>query len=137
MNQFRCGKCKQLLPDNQFYWNRKKDIPYTNRCKECDAFNSARRRSGIVIESRGIYDKLFSEQEGKCAICGTTNPGNKDPRRQRFCLDHDHITGKVRGLLCIDCNRAIGLLGDDVIRVQRAYQYLSAPFSPIIITCSV
>lgn len=73
------------------------------------------RQYGITIED---YDLLLKKQNGKCAICGTTEPGN---RSNNFSVDHDHITGKIRGLLCNDCNRGLGLLKDNA---GKAAKYL-------------
>jgi hypothetical protein len=64
------------------------------------------------------YDALFSSQQGKCAICNGDNGG------RRLHTDHDHETGKVRGLLCSNCNTAIGLLGDDIELLNKAVLYL-------------
>lgn len=60
------------------------------------------------------------DQDGRCAICSTTEPGHG---HVVFVVDHCHQTGKVRGLLCRNCNAAIGLLGDDpkVLRVAAVY----------------
>lgn len=55
---------------------------------------------GITIED---YDRILQTQGG-CAICGTKTPGG----RGRFHVDHDHITGKIRGLLCSGCNTKLG-----------------------------
>ncbi len=51
------------------------------------------------------YDRMLIEQGGKCAICTTNKPG---VNRRHFSVDHDHATGKVRGLLCNRCNRNLG-----------------------------
>ena len=68
--------------------------------------------------------KLFLvRQDGKCAICQTEEPGIKG-----FCVDHNHVTGKLRGALCGNCNRGIGLLQDNPEVVQRAADYLRQEF---------
>ena len=64
-----------------------------------------------------VIDRLC---DGACAICGTVDPG-----RQFFDIDHDHVTGEVRGLLCYACNRGIGFLRDDAVVVASALEYLS------------
>ena len=69
---------------------------------------------GISVEE---YDALVHKQDGKCAICGITPKGN-------LHVDHDHSTGKIRGLLCNPCNSGIGLLGDDIVIMQAAIRYL-------------
>lgn len=74
-----------------------------------------RLRFGIAVE---YFRRLEVEQGGVCAICGGIEEG------RRLSVDHDHATGKVRGLLCGHCNRAIGLLRDDPARAERAAAYL-------------
>ena len=51
------------------------------------------------------YEQKLEEQGGKCAVCGSTGYGSKAV--SVFCVDHDHDTGKVRGLLCVGCNVAL------------------------------
>lgn len=68
-----------------------------------------KRQYGIT---EADYHAMLAEQGGGCGICGATNPGSKT--WQVFCVDHDHITGKVRGLLCLRCNSKLGMLGDDL-----------------------
>jgi len=64
---------------------------------------------------------MLVTQEGRCAICGTQDPGRNWPS---FNVDHDHATGRVRGLLCANCNDAIGKLKDDPTLLHRAAEYL-------------
>ncbi len=64
---------------------------------------------------------LMEAQESACAVC--RRPISLDTHRGAS-VDHDHATGEVRALLCDPCNRAIGLLGDDLDRVQAAATYL-------------
>lgn len=65
------------------------------------------------------YDIMFEEQKGVCAICH-----KKESRKEFLSIDHCHETGRVRGLLCTDCNQALGLLKDDTQVMLRAVQYL-------------
>ena len=72
------------------------------------------------------YFTLMDMQEGVCAICLSvqkTKKGNTDTP-WNLAVDHCHRTGKVRGLLCNECNRAIGILGDTYMSVKRAADYL-------------
>jgi hypothetical protein len=71
--------------------------------------------------SHADYQALLDKQEGRCAICRTTDPGCG---WEYFPVDHNHETGEVRGLLCNDCNTAIGRMKDDPNRVHRAWLYL-------------
>lgn len=70
------------------------------------------------------YEDLLAKQNGACAVCKSTTP-NTD-RIKNFPIDHCHVTGKVRGLLCSRCNRAIGLLQDKVELLEAAVEYLKA-----------
>jgi hypothetical protein len=77
-------------------------------------------RKTLGIEPQD-YEKLFSEQNGKCAVCGTDNPGGN---RKRFCVDHCHTTGKIRGLLCVSCNSGLGYFKDNMELLSNAATYL-------------
>lgn len=77
---------------------------------------------GLTAEE---YDRLFVKQNGRCAICKRTSPGSARARsNMSFCVDHDHLTGHVRGLLCSPCNRAIGMLKDDPDVLEAAARYI-------------
>lgn len=67
----------------------------------------------------GEYDEMLAAQDGVCAICRGLNKSGK-----RLAVDHDHNTGKVRGLLCTNCNTAIGKLGHDLGLLNAAINYL-------------
>ncbi len=60
-------------------------------------------------------------QNYACAICHR----ELHELEHGLVVDHDHVTGKVRALLCGNCNTALGLLADDVVRIQRAAEYVS------------
>lgn len=67
---------------------------------------------------------MAAKQDGRCAIC--RRPPSGTTKRQRFLqVDHDHATGTIRGLLCNECNTAIGRLGDNVEGLLRALRYLT------------
>lgn len=66
------------------------------------------------------YLAMLEAQGGTCAIC---HQAERIPGRS-LAIDHDHETGRVRGLLCASCNRGIGMLGDDVDRLASAIEYL-------------
>lgn len=77
-----------------------------------------KRRHGITVEA---YNTVFANQGGVCGIC------EKPPVGKRLAVDHSHVTGDIRGLLCANCNRAIGLLGDDIGLLEAAGRYLQTP----------
>lgn len=83
---------------------------------ECKRLN---RRAEAYGLKRTELDALLA-QHGVCGICGTDQWGRKGPQ-----VDHDHSTGKVRGILCISCNNGLGRFRDDPQRLQAAINYLS------------
>jgi hypothetical protein len=76
------------------------------------------RRRGYRI-GPDEYDAMLAQQNGVCAICG-----DRCKSGRALAVDHDHVTGEVRGLLCMNCNRAIGWLNDDPDLIMRAAEYV-------------
>ena len=76
-----------------------------------------RRNYGITQEQ---FDKMVSDQNGKCAICFSKPANNKT-----LVVDHCHTTEKVRSLLCNNCNTGLGLFKEDVSRLSSAIKYLT------------
>lgn len=137
-----CTVCKVAKPFEDFYdgYKAKKQRDVTNkkyphsRCKECDHArvrvyhkdNKAKVTKRQLISHRrrlyGLneeeYNNMILSQNNLCAICN--KPSNKT-----LHIDHDHVTGRVRGLLCSNCNLGIGLLEEDLIILNRAIEYLS------------
>ena len=72
------------------------------------------------------YAEMVIRQGGKCGICGKEPSGEWHGDRS-LNIDHCHATGKLRGLLCNKCNRAIGILGDTVESIERVMSYLKNP----------
>lgn len=64
------------------------------------------------------YDEIFKRQQGRCAICKCQQ------HFQRLAVDHDHRTGMVRGLLCVQCNRGLGRFFDSPVRLRTAAEYI-------------
>ena len=89
-----------------------------------DAYN-ARNPDYFLTRNYGLkpgeYAEMVKTQGGQCAVCKTAKPGGTG---KRWCVDHDHETGKVRGLLCTHCNMGIGQLGDDPDRLRAAAAYI-------------
>ena len=107
----------------------KNDPEYRERAKQ-QARESNRRNPATKIAQHlaefGItideYDRMLEKQEYKCAICGGI--GDVRNRYRMLSVDHDHKTGKVRGLLCFKCNFLLGNARDDVSILQKAIDYL-------------
>ncbi len=68
------------------------------------------------------YDRILAHQGGVCYVCGKPPKSSK-----RLAVDHDHRSGLVRGLLCNFCNRAIGVLRDNLEKFARIVEYLRSP----------
>lgn len=85
--------------------------------KERSKENHLLRSCGITLQD---YDKILKKQGNKCKICKTKIPGGYG----RFCIDHNHSTGKIRGLLCNNCNVMLGRAKDDIKILATAIQYL-------------
>ncbi|MGE3341482.1 MAG: endonuclease VII domain-containing protein [Candidatus Altimarinota bacterium] len=92
--------------------------------KKYERLKSELRRYRRYNLTEDDYKDLLVTQDFRCAICGV-DPNNPDSGLQRgFHIDHDHVTGKVRGLLCGRCNVGIGLLGDSEENLEAAIKYL-------------
>lgn len=72
-----------------------------------------------------VVDDLHKTQKGVCAICGDKGFSMAKKSSNQIVVDHDHLTGKVRGLLCHNCNRGLGLFKDSAERLQKAMAYLN------------
>lgn len=80
-------------------------------------FRHTERTYGVTEET---YRALFEAQQGRCAIC------RRQPRRRRLAVDHDHNTGRVRGLLCYTCNHwVLGWVEGDPVAAHNAAVYLA------------
>lgn len=81
--------------------------------KEESKYRDIKRKYGL---SKEAYLKLIKKQKGLCAGC------QLPPKK--LCVDHDHKTGKIRGILCSDCNVALGLLKDNPETLYRLRKYV-------------
>ena len=135
-----CGKCGQELPLTSFHkakkekdglqcwciscrksWKREERLEYHRERyyskKDAHLDWSYKRRYGIDLAQ---YETLLEEQNGLCAICSTNCSSGR-----RLCVDHNHKTGKVRGLLCGNCNKGLGSYMDSVKLLKQAIKYLN------------
>lgn len=122
-----CGRCRQSLPRENFAKNSAKKDGLQERCKDCRAEhykstgyadkayeNRIKRQYNLSLDELKWFEE---QQEGCCAICKDNTP--------KLFVDHDHMTGEVRGLLCHYCNTGIGLFMDNPDRLKSAIQYLT------------
>jgi hypothetical protein len=112
----------------QAWYTKNRDI-YLARCRDKykqdpEKLHSIKRDSRIRRKyglEPGKYDEMLVSQGMSCKICGSKYPGRD---RVRFSVDHDHETGKVRGLLCYPCNTILGMSHDSIITLTAALDYL-------------
>ena len=69
---------------------------------------------------------MLAEQDGVCGACGRAETITRAGNLKTLAVDHDHGTGRVRGLLCGRCNTALGLLGDDPALIRLLLDYLTS-----------
>jgi hypothetical protein len=110
-------------------WSVRNRAKHYAMCKDTIAKNpelySQRHRKYELHKKYNLteeqYKQMLINQAGCCAICGTDKPTGK---WKVFAVDHNHKTGKVRELLCNECNRGIGLLKDNAELLQKAADYI-------------
>jgi hypothetical protein len=125
-----CKQCKEEKDLTAFQKDCSKKDGLRPECKQCTSINrkntynfETRRKHELnrkYKDGHNEYLRLHEKQNGKCAICGCAENG----RYKSLSVDHCHDTGKIRGLLCNNCNRGIGLLQDSCKVVENALQYL-------------
>jgi hypothetical protein len=137
-----CTVCKIAKPPEDFYDGYKsknqryatnKRYPHS-RCKECEHAKNKiyhKKNKDKVTERQMIshrrriyglneeqYNNMILSQNNICAIC-------HKPSDKTLHIDHDHVTGRVRGLLCSNCNTGIGFFKEDIDSLASAIEYLS------------
>ena len=88
----------------------------TDTHKKCKKKRYLIRMYNITMDD---FHQMLETQNNQCSICKTDKPGKRG-----FQVDHDHETGKVRGLLCNKCNKGLGFFVDSVVVLKSAIQYL-------------
>jgi len=139
-----CGTCHETKPYSRFSPRGKRGdiVLYKSVCKQCAATRARKwakdnpernRENSLNWQLRNVYGieperyyELLDRQGGVCAVCGKDelSAHGRTGTRFRLSVDHCHVTGRVRGLLCQSCNRAIGLLGDNIGILEKAIDYL-------------
>lgn len=137
-----CSKCQEVKPLSEYYGNKKASDGKASECKSCskarqkayyDANPDARKQYTIKTRLKTHYGitpedraRMLEEAEHKCQICKDDiylpDTSNKNSNAN---IDHCHDTGRVRGVLCGPCNRALGLFKDNPAIIMAAHSYLS------------
>lgn len=143
-----CTKCLEVKPLDSFHRRRDAADGMSPQCKDCRkerqrayrkshyeemrAYEKARnatpkqklaQRNSILKRKYGIskqdFDNRFEAQGKACLICKST-----DKRPSNYCVDHNHVTLEVRGIVCRKCNTAMGQMNDDPLLLRAAARYL-------------
>lgn len=120
-NGWYCKACAAARQRAYYAANREKVLAKSKQ-RTIDQPGYTRERKlrvsfGLTVEE---YEKMLANQGGVCAICS----GVQRPPGKRLAVDHDHSTGRVRGLLCFECNVGLGKFLDDPSRLRVALAYL-------------
>ena len=127
-----CTKCKErptektwctycTTEDNKARYHRNKGSDKGERHRLSARKSWLKKAYGLSYEE---YLEMFRVQDGKCAICHTEVAEHGKERYKTGCVDHCHTTGKVRGILCHPCNKALGAFKDRPEVLLNATQYL-------------
>jgi len=119
------GKNRERVIANVKRWQQENREQLRATRRKRNALRRREIREGHLRRAFGItqteYDAMLAAQGGGCAICG------REPRRgSSLHVDHDHETGRIRGLLCFKCNGGLGQFGDDIDRLATAEGYLAS-----------
>ena len=126
-----CTKCHQTLPIDNFMFvdkEQKYRSSYCNTCRNRDidakrgySFYRVRNLKKLYSLTEKMFEDMLLAQHNKCKICGEefTFSG-----KITAYVDHDHSTGKVRGLLCAHCNSGLGFFNDNTDNLKAAIKYL-------------
>lgn len=119
----KCYLCKERKPLSQFHKDKSKPKGVSSRCLDCcpdyTRMDGLRQRHRITLKE---YDALLESQGGVCAIC--KSPKSQTKWSPYLHVDHDHITGKRRGILCSLCNSGLGQFKDDPKIIAAAIAYI-------------
>lgn len=145
--ELKCRKCSKVKPIERFYSRLDKE----NRCKDCvsELRKTAYKKDPLKVilrvrryckenpeKIRGTklkqtydinlekWNELFRRQNGVCAVCKRPETTIWRGKKVNLAVDHDHETLEVRGLLCIRCNRALGLLREDKATIKALHDYI-------------
>lgn len=141
-----CNICETVKPVSEFWSSRRvrKDgtcalRPYCIDCgtqkrlevyynkggkekQQARALKHKLKRYGVGLQD---YEQMLKQQDGKCAICGTSEVKIKNRKNYNLYVDHCHTSNKVRGLLCNHCNTGLGMFKDSIHNLQKAQDYLN------------
>lgn len=123
----QCKTCNNILDIDKFHYHS--DFTqdgklcgdgHMNECKLCHASRTSNnKRLKAFGITRVEYEDMLNKQNGVCAICGNVNNDGSE-----LYVDHDHLSGDIRKLLCSPCNLGLGNFRDSISNLEKAIQYL-------------
>ena len=146
--EYHCKDCKNAAGRKHYALNKKRRIEQTSKYRKDhpevvrksikkwienhkdkhseNVKKQNKKRAGLDLSK---FNELKEKQKGLCAICGLPEVDKVGRNRTKadLCIDHNHNTNKIRGLLCGKCNKALGLLKIDnlgILNLQLAIRYL-------------
>ncbi len=120
----RCRPCRSIQERERYIANRDEILGRQRASERKRRYHSEYKRLRKYGISQAQFEELARIQDQRCAIC--------DERATPLCVDHDHRTGLVRGLLCASCNVGLGYLRDDPARLRRAATYVEVSQAAIV-----
>jgi hypothetical protein len=109
-----CRRKETLAWQKRSYWNGSRGVRLAAGRRQ-----KLKREYGLTPEQ---FEEMLIQQDSKCAICQGQSTGRSTS--ERLCVDHNHVTGKVRGLLCHTCNNLLGQLKENPELLRAAIRYL-------------
>lgn len=138
--QYRASNIEKVREAKRRYWQNNKEkcvaanLEYRSknqdRLRELNRLWWAANKDRLIAGKYGLtveeYQQMIEATEGKCPICNVelVFEGSNRKCEARACVDHDHATGEVRGIVCSRCNLLIGKAKDDAALLMRAAKYL-------------
>lgn len=126
-----CYSCKQEKPLSDFWKDKTKRLGVGSECKDCHKQRKHLFRKENKEEMRAYYRRwhlqnkygltidqyrdILNQQDGKCGACGSTH---------RLVIDHCHTTGTIRGILCDNCNKALGQVHDSTATLRGLIDWI-------------
>jgi len=124
LGRYRCSTCRGWKSPAAFAKNKQQKSGLNYACKACMRLSTRKHslpsKYGITAER---FEAMMEAQSGACACCGLVFAQDAPPSG-RACVDHNHSSGEVRGILCGRCNLAAGNLGDSSARAEQMAAYL-------------
>lgn len=148
VQQFFCPRCNKYKPREKFYANAASTHGVSSYCRPCyNSYKEDRDPSGTLRAASSLawyrankdymtakryglsvedYRRMWMERNGKCDCCGESEIKTRADTGEPYLLgvDHDHVTGEVRGMLCSRCNVALGMLDDNPDRIRKLLSYI-------------